>query len=210
MVIKPDISTGTARYLLTKCDSALNTVKLAISLDTANNIKVEGNLNSMIEGTAAASQTKTLGAYPNDKFWHILTVTFDLTMSTDPSTWEVKSYVDGTLVGSAQTFSDRYFKDDATHAFMFGSSCGSGARTTSYLGNLYDLKVYNYIRLVPNGDKLTTSGCGNCPQCFPASPAALCLSTCTFDQYFDTSNASCGQCNSCTNGCIRSTDCVVH
>ena len=208
MTIKRNVD-GSKEYLLAKTASDLNTNKYALFISAAGDITVASNMSSVIVGGSDEDKEISLGAFPNNGEWHVLVLKVNTFGSSSAAQTSFRSYVDGAQVNFTSV-SDFYFADNSDYKFTFGGRWNLSAIESSYKGNLYDLKVYNYLRSASEiaADVLTTGACGSCTKCFPPS---VCLNHCTFDQFFSLSTGECGNClPECGNGCVRSTDCILN
>ena len=196
-------------YILAKSSADGTTNKYAIGVDASGNVFMESNMSSVIVQASDSDQAVSLGAFPTDGEWHVLVITVSTSGDTSAAQTAFTAYLDGAQVGT-QTISDYYFADNAAYKFNFGGRWTGAAMAGSYKGNLYDLKVYNYLRSGAQitADVLTTGGCGQCTKCYATS---TCLNHCSFNQQFTESTATCQNCNvDCTYGCVRTTDCILN
>ena len=206
MTIKRNVD-GSKEYLLAKTANDLITNKYALFISAAGDITVASKMSSVLVGGSDEDKEIGLGAFPNDGEWHVLVLKCNTFGSSSAAQTSFRSYVDGALV-TFISVSEFYFADNSSNKFTFGGRWSSSAIECSYQGNLYDLKIYNYLRSTSEiaADVLTTGTCGSCTKCFPLS---ACLNHCTFAQFFTLSTGECGDClPECENGCVRSTDCI--
>ena len=71
-----------------------------------------------------------------------------------------------------------------------------------YTGFIYKICIHQYV---PGSLPISPEYCGKgfCSVC----PLDMCLIDCDFDQYVDEMTGRCGECDGCSDGCIRSNDC---
>lgn len=196
---------GAAQYLVTRSDSSGVDPRYELYIATNRVVTLSMYMQDVLKDGTPATQAVTFSALPANTNWFTLYLLADISGDATAMRHQFSLYLDGVL-SAQQSVSDFYYRDDSLNRFAFGGKYSTGTLAGSYVGNMYEFKIWNYARAVDAADQISSSGC-TMAQCAYSNAN---LAPCLFSQYWDSGIGACGECIGCSDGCVRGTNCVLN